>query len=109
MSFFNKKPNNCDKKLEKFEKKAPIWSHFSPSSVDISKAICNHCGGVYSLGSDKPKNQTSTNLNFCELSLLNVIFVRINLLMLNCQFSMSKFILTNITFKKLNSQELIQL
>ena len=62
MSFFNKKPNNCDKKLEKFEKKAPIWSHFSPSSVDISKAICNHCGGVYSLGSDKPKNQTSTNL-----------------------------------------------
>ena len=37
MSFFNKKPNNCDKKLEKFEKKAPIWSHFSPSSVDISK------------------------------------------------------------------------
>ena len=51
MSFFNKKPNNCDKKLEKFEKKDPIWSHFSPSSVDISKAICNHYGGVYSLGS----------------------------------------------------------
>ena len=49
MSFFNKKPNNCDKKLEKFEKKAPIWSHFSPSSVDISKAICNYCGGVYKL------------------------------------------------------------
>ena len=35
MSFFNKKPNNCDKKLEKFERKAPIWSHFSPSSVDM--------------------------------------------------------------------------
>ena len=39
MSFFNKKPNKCDIKPEKFEKKAPIWSHFPPSSADKSKSI----------------------------------------------------------------------
>ena len=66
MSFFTKKTHISgpisEVKEEKSEKKGAIWSHFHPSKSDISKAICNHCGGIYSLGSDKPKNQTSTNL-----------------------------------------------
>ena len=62
MSFFAKKTTIEESKIEKCEKKAPIWSHFAPSKSDKSKAICNHCGGVYSLGSDKPKNQTTINL-----------------------------------------------
>ena len=28
----------------------------------MSRAICNFCGDDYSMGSDKPKLQTSTNL-----------------------------------------------
>ena len=59
MSFFAKKTTIEESKIEKCEKKAPIWSHFAPSKSDKSKAICNHCGGVYSLGSDKPKNLTT--------------------------------------------------
>ena len=47
---------------KKAKKKGPIWTHFCQSNSDSSKAICNHCGGAYSLGSDKPKNQTTTNL-----------------------------------------------
>ena len=59
MSFFAKKTTIEELKIEKNEKKAPIWSHFSPSKSDKSKALCNHCGCVYRLRSDKPK---TTNL-----------------------------------------------
>ena len=63
MSFFTKKTSISEsKEEEKSKRKGPIWSHFSTSKSDKSKAVCNHCLGVYSLGSEKPKNQTSTNL-----------------------------------------------
>ena len=42
------------------DKKNLIWDYFIQSDKDLSKALCNLCGGVYSMGSDKPK--TTTNL-----------------------------------------------
>ena len=44
------------------DKKNLIWDYFIQSDKDLSKALCNLCGGVYSMGSDKPKIQTTTNL-----------------------------------------------
>ena len=44
------------------QKKTPIWKFFTISEADKSRAICNSCGKQYSLGSDKPKYQITTNL-----------------------------------------------
>ena len=60
--FTQKAPMISESKDEKCEKKVPIWSHFSLSKCDKSEAIGNHCLGAYSMGSDKPKYQTTTNL-----------------------------------------------
>ena len=62
MSFFSNKTSMSELKEGKCNKKGPIWSHFSISESDKSKAICNYCLGAYSLGSEKPKYQTSSNL-----------------------------------------------
>ena len=42
--------------------KPPIWNYFSSNETDKSKALCKLCGGSYSLGSDKPKFQTTGNI-----------------------------------------------
>ena len=42
--------------------KPPIWRYFTISEKDKSKAICNSCGGTLSLGSEKPKFQTTGNI-----------------------------------------------
>ena len=42
--------------------KNPIWNYFTMTEYDKSKVNCNICGGIYSLGSDKPKNQTTGNI-----------------------------------------------
>jgi hypothetical protein len=34
-------------------KKPLIWRFFTLSEKDKSRAMCNSCGGIYSLGSDK--------------------------------------------------------
>ena len=39
-----------------------VWDYFIQSDKDLSKALCNLSGGVYSMGSDKPKIKTTTNL-----------------------------------------------
>ncbi|XP_011883029.1 PREDICTED: zinc finger BED domain-containing protein 4-like [Vollenhovia emeryi] len=39
-------------------KKNPIWDYFVKSDLNLSKAQCNICDKLLSLGSDKPKNQT---------------------------------------------------
>ena len=43
-------------------KKAPIWNYFKVLESDISKASCHLCGGNYSLGSDKPRFQTTSSI-----------------------------------------------
>ena len=42
--------------------KGPIWNYFKKLESDQSRAICNFCGDDYSLGSDKPKFQSTSNL-----------------------------------------------
>ena len=37
------------------DKKNLIWDYFIQSDKDLSKALCNLCGGVYSMGSDIQK------------------------------------------------------
>lgn len=39
-----------------------IWTYFVKSKTDDSKAQCNECKKFLSLGSDKPKQQTTSNL-----------------------------------------------
>lgn len=39
-----------------------IWHYMSKIASDASKAQCNECKKVYSLGSDKPKTQTTHGL-----------------------------------------------
>ena len=46
----------------KSTRKGLIWNYFKKIESDTSRAICNFCGDDYSLGSDKPKLQTSTGL-----------------------------------------------
>ena len=46
----------------KSTRKGLIWNYFQKIESDTSRAICNFCGDDYSLGSDKPKLQTSTGL-----------------------------------------------
>lgn len=36
----------------------PIWNYFVKSDSNLSKAQCNICNKLLSLGSDKAKNQT---------------------------------------------------
>ena len=47
---------------KKSDQKSLIWDYFIQSDKDLSKAPCNLSGGVYSMGSDKPKIKTTTNL-----------------------------------------------
>ena len=42
--------------------KYSIWSFFRKSESDLSKAECNECKKLYSLGSDKPRLQTISGL-----------------------------------------------
>lgn len=42
--------------------KNSIWSFFRKSESDLSKAECNECKKLYSLGSDKPRLQTISGL-----------------------------------------------
>ena len=44
------------------EKKAPIWQFYVQSDKEKNKAVCKLCGGAFSLGSEKPKLQTTTGL-----------------------------------------------
>ena len=44
------------------ENKNPIWKYFTVLESDKSKAKFNLCSGTYSLGSDKPKLRTTTNI-----------------------------------------------
>jgi hypothetical protein len=66
-------------------KKSPIWQYFCLLETDNSKATCHLCGSNLSLGSNKPKNQTTTNIknhlkskhlteftNFLHENLINV-------------------------------------
>ena len=46
----------------KSSKRGLIWNYFKKLESDKSRAMCNLCGDNYSLGSDKPKLQTSSNL-----------------------------------------------
>ena len=51
------------KKLaSKTTKKGPIWNYFVVLESDKSRAKCNICGDNYSLGSDKPKFQTTSSV-----------------------------------------------
>ncbi|MCP3849138.1 MAG: hypothetical protein GY694_02695 [Gammaproteobacteria bacterium] len=60
------------------EKKNLIWDYFIQSDKDLSKAHCNLCGGVYSMGSDKPKlhwlNTTSQSQVLQHLQTWSVCF-----------------------------------
>ena len=38
-------------------KKNLTWDYSIHLVIDLSEALCNLCGGVYSMGSDKPKIQ----------------------------------------------------
>jgi hypothetical protein len=40
----------------------PIWDYFTKLDSDLSKAKCNECGKLLSLGSDKPAKQTVAGL-----------------------------------------------
>jgi len=41
-----------------------IWNYFKKVDSDQSKAQCVECGKLYSLGSDKPRQQTTSGLKF---------------------------------------------
>ena len=55
-------PENMEPENTSANKKAPIWIFFTTSEQAKSRAVCTLCGGNYSLGSDKAKFQTTTNL-----------------------------------------------
>ena len=68
-------------------KKSPIWQYLCLLETDNSKATCHLCGSNLSLGSNKPKNQTTTNIknhlkskhlteftNFLHENLINVSY-----------------------------------
>ena len=65
------KSGNSDKRSEEPQQKVvpsnnsnknPIWQYFCLLETDNSKATCHLCGSNLSLGSIKPKNQTTTNI-----------------------------------------------
>ena len=60
-NYFGSKNVRTESK-ENSEKKAPIWQFFVQSDKEENKAVCKLCGGAFSLGSGKPKLQTTTGL-----------------------------------------------
>jgi len=40
-----------------------VWNYFKKCETDASKAKCNECDKLYSLGSDKPRLQTTLAYN----------------------------------------------
>ena len=59
----NENSGSTKKKLSsKTTKKGPIWNYFVVLESDKSRAKCNICGDNYSLGSDKPKFQTTSSV-----------------------------------------------
>ena len=58
----NKKDSKKGHSSSKSTRKGLIWNYFKKIESDTSRAICNFCGDDYSMGSDKPSLQTSTNL-----------------------------------------------
>ena len=57
-----KKSNESNPEILVKKNKNPIWNFFKNHETDKSKAVCALCGGNLSLGSEKPRNQTTTSI-----------------------------------------------